>query len=92
MAGSERGPRLPADFDWKAITSEDSPKGLPEVLGDPVHQRLSTADLRVGDPAFDFDLPVLDCSTGVERETGERFHLQEVAAHRPVALVFGSYT
>ena len=83
---------LPADFDWKAFTPEDSPKGLPDVMADPRHQDLATAKLGAGDRAHDFNLPVCDFSEGAERSTGERFHLQGAARERPVALIFGSYT
>ena len=62
------------------------------MMADPVHRALATADLVEGDPAYDFELPVFDFSDGTRRETGERFHLQQVAKARPVALVFGSYT
>ncbi len=81
-----------ADFDWRAFTPEDSPRTLPDVMADPVHQDLATAKLAAGDPAFDFELPVYDFSDGTRVETGRTFHLQSVAANRPVALVFGSYT
>ncbi len=84
--------RIPEGFDWKAITTDDSPKGLPDVMADPVHQDLSKAKLEVGDPAYDFELPVGDFSDGVKRDTGEIFHLSKAAAKRPVALIFGSYT
>ena len=84
--------RIPEGFDWKAITTDDSPKGLPDVMSDPVHQDLSTAKLEVGDLAYDFERPVSDFSDGVKRATGESFHLSEAAANRPVALIFGSYT
>ncbi len=84
--------RIPEGFDWKALTPDDSPKGLPDVMADPVYQDLSTAKLEVGDPAYDFERPVRDFSDGVERATGESFHLSEAAAVRPVALIFGSYT
>jgi hypothetical protein len=40
--------------------------------------------LRAGDPAPDFDLPVL--------HTAERVRLSSWRGQRPVALVFGSYT
>ena len=92
MAKSDKGRPAPPAFDWKTITPEDSPRGLPDVMADPVHQRLSTPDVRAGDRAFDFDLPISDFSTGVERSTSERFHLQSAAENRPVALIFGSYT
>lgn len=83
---------LPEGFDWKALTPEDSPKGLPDVMADPVHQDLSTPKLAEGDCAFDFALPLYDFSDGSERPTGETFQLSKVAAERPVALIFGSYT
>ena len=84
--------KLPPDFDWKAFTPADSPKGLPDVMADPLHQDLSTAKLNEGDVAFDFELPVSDFSDGSERVTGKTFRLSRAAAERPVALVFGSYT
>lgn len=83
---------LPKGLDWKAFTPDDSPKTPMDVLSDPVHENLSTPDLAVGDPAFDFDLPVYDYSEGVEKFTGQNFHLASEAEQRPVALVFGSYT
>jgi hypothetical protein len=86
------GPSLPPGIDWRAFTPDDSPMGRPDVMADAVHQDLSTAKLAPGDEAFDFDLPVYDFSDGTQGETGRTFHLQSVAANRPVALVFGSYT
>lgn len=83
---------LPEGFDWKALTPEDSPKGLPDVMADPVHQDLSTPKLAEGDPAFDFTLPLHDFRDGTARPTGAHFHLAARAAERPVALIFGSYT
>ena len=72
------------------FTPADSPLTLEDVMES--HAHLATPDLAVGDAAFDFDLPVYDFSAGDRRDTGERFHLQEVARNQPVALVFGSYT
>jgi hypothetical protein len=89
---SESESKLPAGFDWRAFTPDDSPMGMPEIMADPVAQDLSAAKLAQGDPAFDFDLPVYDFSDGTRVETGRSFQLQSVAANRPVALVFGSYT
>jgi hypothetical protein len=89
---SESESKLPAGFDWRAFTPDDSPMGMPEIMADPVAQDLSAAKLAQGDPAFDFDLPVYDFSDGTRVETGRTFHLQSAAANRPVALVFGSYT
>ena len=83
---------LPESFDWKALTPDDSPKGLPDVMADPLHQDLSTAKLDEGDVAHDFELSLCDFSDGSERETGRNFHLSRAAAEKPVALIFGSYT
>lgn len=85
-------PGLPRGFDWRCITAEDSPMTPADMIADPRHRDLATAELSVGDPAFDFELPVFDFSEGTERATGETFHLRAVARERPVALVFGSYT
>ena len=89
---SESESKLPAGLDWRSFTPDDSPMGLPDVMANPVHQDLAAAKLAPGDPAFDFDLPIYDFSDGTRVETGRNFQLQSVAANRPVALVFGSYT
>ena len=68
------GPRTPAN----------SPLSLEDVMSSPVYGRLMTPELAVGDPAFLFDLPLL--------EGGGRVRLADFAGERPVALVFGSYT
>jgi hypothetical protein len=86
------GLSLPEGFDWRAVTPQDSAKTPMDVFGDPKFQRLANADLGAGDPAFDFSLPIYDFSSGIERATGETFHLAEVAKEKPVALIFGSYT
>ena len=83
---------LPPGFDWRAVTPEDSPRTAPEVLADPQARDLATAKLAVGDPAFDFTLPVYDFRSGARKQTGEQFHLAAMARERPVALIFGSYT
>ncbi len=59
---------------------------------DPANQDMATPDVEPGGPAFDFERPVFDFSDGTRRATGERMRLSDVAADRPVALVFGSYT
>ena len=46
--------------------------------------------IAVGDPAFDFELPLLDAET--HERTGETARLSSLAGGRPVALIFGSYT
>ena len=43
MADSDT-PDRPA-IDWRAFTPEDSPKGLPDVMADPLHQKLASAEL-----------------------------------------------
>ena len=89
---SDTDGKLPGGLDWRAFTPEDSPRTPMDVMADPVHRDLATAKLAKGDPAFDFDLPVYDFSDGTRVETDHTLHLQGVAAERPVALVFGSYT
>ena len=81
---------LPKGFDWRSITPDDSPKGLPEVMAE--HERLATPEVEPGGPAFDFELPVYDFSDGTEKATGRTFHLAAAAAERPGALISGSYT
>jgi len=92
MSDSKRKSDPVAGLDWRAFTPEDSPRTLPDMMDDPLHRALTTADLGVGDVAYDFELPVYDFSDGTRRATGESFHLQQAAQARPVALVFGSYT
>jgi hypothetical protein len=74
------GPRTPAD----------SPLSLDDVMSSPFYAGLMTPELAVGDPAFPFDLPLLDPES--HRPSGERVRLAGFAGDRPVALVFGSYT
>jgi len=71
-------------------TPTDSPLTLDDVMASPVYLALRTPDLAVGDPAFDFELPLLDGET--HERTGETVRLSSFAGDRPVALVFGSYT
>jgi hypothetical protein len=71
-------------------TPADSPLRLHDVMTSPFYGRLMTPELEVGDPAFAFDLPLLDSETG--EPAGERVRLAGFAGARPVALVFGSYT
>ncbi len=77
---SPQGPETPAD----------SPLTLEDVMSSPAYLRLRTPDLAPGDPAFPFDLPLLDPQT--RRPSGARVRLGDFAGERPVALVFGSYT
>ena len=71
-------------------TPLDSPLTLDDVMSSAVYRSLMTPALAPGDPAFPFDLPLLDAET--HRPSGERSRVAEFAGARPVALVFGSYT
>jgi len=84
--------KLPPEFDWRAFTPEDSPKTPLDVLADPEHQALATAEVKEGGPAHDFTCPVFDFSNGHKVITGRRFSLFDAAREKPVALIFGSYT
>ena len=68
-------------------TPADSPLTLGDVMSSPVYGTLMTPELTPGDPAFPFDLPLLESDS-----TGARVRLADFAGVRPVALVFGSYT
>jgi hypothetical protein len=71
-------------------TPADSPLRLRDVMTSPVYLRLMTPELAVGDPAFPFDLPLLDPES--HEPSAGRVRLADFAGERPVALVFGSYT
>jgi hypothetical protein len=65
-------------------TPADSPLTLGDVMSSPFYGELMTPALAPGDPAFPFELPLLE---------GEgRVRLADLAGERPVALIFGSYT
>ena len=71
-------------------TPADSPLTLHDVMSSPFYGNLMAPELRPGEPAFAFDLPLLDPEThGPSRE---RVRLADFEGERPVALVFGSYT
>jgi peroxiredoxin len=53
-------------------------------MASPVYRDLMTPKLRVGEPAYEFELPRLD--------GGGTVALADFAGRQPVALVFGSYT
>ena len=80
MSSPQQGPETPAD----------SPLTLEDVMSSPAYLRLRTPDVAPGEPAFPFDLPLLDPRT--HRPIGARVRLADFAGKRPVALVFGSYT
>ena len=71
-------------------TPPDSPLTLETAMASPLYRTLMAPELRPGDPAADFDLPLLDPET--HAPSGERVSLSSFAGERPVALVFGSYT
>jgi len=71
-------------------TPTDSPLTLDDVMASPIYLALRTPDLAVGDPAFDFELPLLDGET--HERTSKTVRLSSFAGDRPVALVFGSDT
>jgi hypothetical protein len=64
-------------------TPVDSPLSMEDVLASDAYLDLRTPKLRVGDPAFLFELL---------RDTGELVRLADFVGRSPVALVFGSYT
>jgi hypothetical protein len=70
-------------------TPADSPLRLADIRGSALYGDLSTAAVRVGDPAPAFRLPRLDAT---RRATTEVVHLDDHLGRRPVALIFGSYT
>ncbi len=82
----------PENFDWRAITPENSPKTPMDVMADPKYKDLVTPKVQQGEVAYDFRSVVYDYSDGTERTTDQMFHLAGVAKEKPVALIFGSYT
>ena len=60
-----------------------------EVQASAQRQDLSTAKLKLGDPAFDFTLPTLAATHGL---TDGTVQLSSFRSKRAVALIFGSYT
>lgn len=64
-------------------TPADSPLTMADVMASPFYGELMTADLSPGDDAFLFELPT---------PAGELVSLASIVPHRPVALVFGSYS
>ena len=64
-------------------TPPDSPLTLGELMQRDDYRDVRTPKLRVGDPAFDFELPLAD---------GATVRLSDFREVQPVALIFGSYT
>jgi hypothetical protein len=71
-------------------TPADSPLTLEQAMSSPLYQRLMRPELAPGEPAPQFELPLLDPET--HQPSGERIRLADFAGERPVALIFGSYT
>jgi hypothetical protein len=65
-------------------TPADSPLTLGDVMSSPFYGELMLPELAPGDPAFPFDLSLLDGNG--------RVRLADFTGVRPVALIFGSYT
>jgi len=71
-------------------TPADSPLTLETAMASPLYRQLMAPELRPGQPAFPFALPLLD--PGTHKPSGTVVRLADFAGERPVALVFGSYT
>jgi hypothetical protein len=71
-------------------TPADSPLTLETAMASPLYQRLMAPELGPGEPAYQFELPLLDPET--HKPSDERVRLADFAGERPVALIFGSYT
>jgi hypothetical protein len=69
-------------------TPPNSPLTMDEAVD--LNRDLATAKVAVGDPAFRFELPLLDADGA--SPTGETVRLDDLTRERPVALIFGSYT
>ena len=80
------------DDPYADITPAESVMTFAEAFADPEFLTLAIPDVSEGGPCFDFALAQYDFSSGRKVETTTRFHLAEVAANQPVALIFGSYT
>ncbi len=74
------------------MTPPDSPMSMTEALASEVYGDLSTPRLAVGDLAYAFELPKLDLTSGLRRDTGETVAIADYRGVQPVALIFGSYT
>jgi len=72
------------DLDPSAMTPEDSPKTIEDIIASPEYLDMMTPKVAVGDLAHDFTLPTLDGDA--------EFTLSTFAQNQPVALIFGSYT
>jgi hypothetical protein len=73
-------------------TPRDSPLTLRQLMRRADYRDLMTPKVALGDPAFDFELPCHDFSSGVGVTTGAAMRLSAFRGVEPVALIFGSYT
>lgn len=71
--------------DPASFTPADSPMTIEDVIAAPEYLDLMTPEVAAGEPAPDFALRRLDRPEEIVR-------LGDFAGHRPVALIFGSYT
>jgi hypothetical protein len=73
-------------------TPRDSPLTMKQLLRRDDYRELMTPKVAPGEPAFDFELPCHDFSSGVGITTGTTMRLSAFRGVEPVALIFGSYT
>jgi len=76
----------------RSDTPGDSPLTLRTLMERGDYRDLMTPKVAPGQPAFDFDLPLLDFGQGAGVATGETMRLSSFRQVQPVALIFGSYT
>jgi hypothetical protein len=72
------------DLDPAAITPDDSPLTIDDVIASEAYLDMMTPKRALADRAADFTLPTLD--------GGAEVTLSAFAGSQPVALIFGSYT
>ena len=84
--------RLKTDPEMAGLSVDDLMDAMSHPLANQVIAELAPREatsVQQGEPARDFELPFLPGHGGAE---GETVCLSERFAHRPVALIFGSYT
>ena len=73
-------------------TPADSPLTMKALLRRADYRDLMTPKIAVGQPAFDFELPLYDFSDGTALDRATTVRLSGFRDVQPVALIFGSYT
>jgi hypothetical protein len=73
-------------------TPRDSPLTMKQLLRREDYRDLMTPKVASGGPAFDFELPCKDFSSGVGVTTATTMRLSAFRGVEPVVLIFGSYT